>query len=108
MQLIAETVVELLNAGAGPAATPELMEKALDEAVISGQNVLYQLMQGESTLPGDWDYLTRFRHTDEQPEPDDEAIRRSLRRRQLVLQASAGGSWRLRAPLMARWLRLRA
>jgi hypothetical protein len=40
-----------------------------------------------------------------QPPPDDEALHRSLRRRLLVV--NEGTDWRLRVPLMQRWLRQR-
>jgi hypothetical protein len=105
LQLIAETVVDLLNSEAAPAVTRALRERALDRAVTSGHNVLSQLMQGESTLAGEWEYLSGFRERQEQPAPEDAAIRRSLRHRQIVREEN--GLWRLRVPLMARWLRLR-
>jgi hypothetical protein len=105
VQLIAETLVDLLNNDGAPQVTPELMERALDEAVVSGQNVLYQLMRGESLLPGEWEYLSTFRYTNEQAPSSDEAIRRSLLRRQVIRETA--GRWRLRVPLMGRWLRLR-
>ena len=69
------------------------------------RTVLRQLMRGKSELPGEWDYLARFRTRDEQPPPQDEAIFQSLRHRQLI--AEEGGMWRLRVPLMQRWLRER-
>ena len=46
-----------------------------------------------------------FRSVEEQAAPGDEAIRDSLVRRQLMQRT--GERWRLRVPLMARWLRLR-
>ena len=87
------------------AASPALLERALDSAVTSGHNVLSQLMQGESALPGEWEYLSVFREREEQPPPEDGGIRRSLLHRQIVREEN--GLWRLRVPLMARWLRLR-
>jgi len=105
LQLIAETVVDLLNRKGAPSVTPELMETALDEASSSGQNALFQLMHGECTLAGEWEYLSGFREAEEQNAPQDEAVRRSLLRRQLIRES--GGRWRLRVPLMGRWLRLR-
>jgi hypothetical protein len=105
VQLIAETVVDLLNYGGSPTVTPELMEEALDKAVTSGHNVLSQLMQGESQLPGEWEYLARFAEREEQGPPEDLAVQRSLKRRQIVRVQD--GVWRLRVPLMGRWLRLR-
>ena len=85
--------------------TSGLPERALDRAVVRGHTVLHQLMRGESTLPGEWDYLAAFRSRSTQPPPVDEAVVRSLRRRLLV--AEDDGEWRLRVPLMERWLRQR-
>jgi hypothetical protein len=102
VQLIAETIVDLLNDEGGAQVTSPLMERALDEAIVSGHNVLYELLHGESTLPGEWEYLYRFRNRETQSTPDDESIARSLRRR-LVIKEEAG-QWRLSVPLMSRWL----
>jgi hypothetical protein len=82
------------------------MESALDEAVISGQNALSRLMREESQVPGEWEYLTGLRTAEELPAPQDEAVRTSLLRRQIVVPGT-DGTWKLRAPLMGRWLRLR-
>lgn len=106
VQLIAETIVDLINYEEQAAAvTPELMEQALEKAVVRGHNVLYELLRRESALPGEWDYITGFRRAESQPPPADERIAFSLRRRMLVEEES--GLWRLRVPLMARWLRVR-
>jgi len=56
-------------------------------------------------LPGGWEYLSAFRQRELQPPPEDEKIYTSLRRRLLV--AEEAGEWRLRVPLMARWLKER-
>jgi AAA domain len=103
VQLIAETIVDLLNDESERQVTLPLIERALDQAVVSGYNVLYELLYRESTLPGEWEYLSTFLGRESQPLPDDKAIVRSLRRRLLVEEKA--GQWRLRVPLMARWLR---
>jgi hypothetical protein len=103
VQLIAETVVDLLNDEAGSQVTSPLLERALDRAILSGHNVLYELLRRESTLPGEWEYLSKFRIRDTHPLPDNESIVLSRRRRLLV--AEEGDQWRLRVPLMCRWLR---
>ena len=105
VQLIAETIVDILNDEAGKQVTSSLLERALDQAIVSGQNVLHELLYRESGLPGKWEYLSKFRVRETQPQPDDEAIVRSLRRRLLVEEESS--EWRLRVPLMSRWLRKR-
>lgn len=105
VQLIAQTIVDLLNAEGGRQVTAPLMERALDQAVFSGQNVLYELMRRESTLPQEWEYLYKFRSCETQPPPDNRAIAQSLSRRLLVEEEA--GEWHLRAPLMCRWLRKR-
>jgi hypothetical protein len=103
VQLVAATVVNLLNQGTQGNADDALLERALDVAVDEGRNVLRELMVVESRIPGEWDYLRGFRAHDTQPPPGDEAVHRSLRGRLLVVEES--GVWRLRVPLMQRWLR---
>ncbi len=105
VQLIAETIVDLLNLEEISQVTPDLFERALDKSIVRGQNVLYELMHRECTLPGEWEYLLNFRQTETQAPPQDEKIVASLRRRLLI--AESNGEWRLRVPLMARWLKLR-
>ena len=104
VQLIAETVVDLLNDEGRRQVDPGLFERALDEAIVRGHNVLYELMRRESFLPGEWEYLSAFRKQETQPPPEDEAMARSLRRRMLVTMDDEVGQWRLRVPLMRRWL----
>ncbi len=105
VQLIAETIVDVINDEDKRQVDDELFERALNKAIVSGHNVLYQLLRGESTLPGEWDYLSSFRTRETQPLPGEEALYVSLRRRLLMEEAS--GEWRLRVPLMARWLKMR-
>jgi len=105
VQLIAEAVVDLLNDEEARQVDADLLERALNQSIVRGHNVLYELMRRESTLPGEWEYLSAFRNHDSQPPPEDEAVYRSLRRRLLV--EVENGEWRLRVPLMARWLRER-
>lgn len=105
VQLIAETVVDLVNDAGGASVDGALVERALDRAVVRGNNVFLELLERESRLPGEWDYLRGFRRVEEQPVPEDEALDRSLRRRRLVVEED--GCYRLRVPLMGRWLRQR-
>jgi hypothetical protein len=104
VQLIAETIVDLLNDEGHRQVDGGLFERALDEAIIRGHNVLYELMHRESFLPGEWEYLSAFREQAAQAAPEDDAINRSLRRRMLVVEETTGGPLRLRVPLMRRWL----
>jgi hypothetical protein len=67
--------------------------------------VLRQLVYSESRLAGEWEYLKRFRTHDLQELPADEAAYQSLRRRLMVTEKD--GRWRMRVPLMQRWLRER-
>ncbi len=105
VQLAAETVVDLVNDAGRVRADAELLEESLDRAVVRGDVVFRELLDRESTLPGEWDYLRAFRRREAQPPPADEAVERSLRRRLLI--AEDGEHWRLRVPLMGRWLRQR-
>jgi hypothetical protein len=105
VQLIAETCIDLMNEGELRRVTPELMEKALDESVVRGHAVLYELMHRESQLAGEWEYLSGFKEQETQAAPEDAAVRRSLLRREVAMEE--GRVWRLRVPLMGRWLRRR-
>lgn len=105
VQLLAETVVDMCNDRGQPHANQVLLEQAIAKAIVAGDAVLRQLMQPEEAVPGEWAYLRSFRTCDAQPPPDDEVIYQALRRRLLV--AVEGGQWRLRVPLMQRWLRER-
>ena len=53
---------------------PPLLEHALDRAIVSGHNVLYELLRRESSLVGEWEYPSKFRSRETQPPPDDEAV----------------------------------
>lgn len=105
VQLVAETVVDLVNDVGSSSVDNALLERALDRAIVRGNNVFLELLERESRLSGEWDYLRGFRKVREQAVPGDEALDRSLRRRQLVFEQD--GLYRLRVPLMARWLRQR-
>ncbi len=105
VQLLAEGVVELVNLRGLRTASPALLDEAITKAVVRGDAVLRQLVRNESRLPGEWDFLSAFRRTEAQPPPTDEAVYTSLRRRLMVVEE--GGLWRMRVPLMQRWLRER-
>ena len=98
VQLIAETLVDLLNDEGRSQVDDELFERGLDEAIVRGHNVLYELMHRESTLKGEWEYLSAFRSQETQTRPDDEAVSRSLRRRLLIHEEGDQGPWSLRVP----------
>ncbi|NJL28549.1 MAG: ATP-binding protein [Thermoanaerobaculia bacterium] len=105
VQLVAETIVDLLNDAGQANVDHVLFERALDRAVVRGNNVFLELLEKESRLPGEHAYLRAFRTREEQPPPPDEAIGRSLRRRLMLIEE--GDRCRLRVPLMGRWLRQR-
>jgi hypothetical protein len=105
VQLVAGAAVDLVNEANVQSLDRAMLERAADQSILDGDTVLRQLMRGESELPGEWEYLAAFRRKDEQPPPPDESIFQSLRRRQLITEE--GGMWRLRVPLMQRWLRAR-
>ena len=105
VQLIAETCVDLVNEEGVARVDAGLFERALNKAIVRGHNVLYELLIRECTSDGELEYVSAFRRQETQPPPGDEAGYRSLRRRLLVEEDA--GRWRLRVPLMARWLRER-
>jgi len=102
VQLVAETCVDLLNDQAQSAVNATILEQAFEKSVVRGEAVFYELLRRESRLVGEWEYLERFQQWQMQSPPEDAAIARSLKRRELVLMD--GERWRLRVPLMRRWL----
>jgi len=106
VQLVAETVVDLVNEAGVPRVDDNLFDRALSVAIVRGENVFYELMRGESTLDGEWEYLCGFVGHDQQPPSADVAVRAALNRRQIV--RTDNNVCRLRVPMMARWLRERA
>ena len=105
VQLLAEGVVELVNLRGLDSATPEVLDEVIGKAVVRGEAMLRQLVRNECPSDAEWDYLRGFRSRDLQPIPQDEAIFQSLRRRWIVSEEA--GQWRMRVPLMQRWLRER-
>ena len=102
VQLVAETCIDLVNDESKPTVTPALLEKAFAKSIVRGEAVFHELLRRESRLPGEWEYVEAFSQVESQIEPADREIARSLRRRELV--EVEGGQWRLRVPLMRRWL----
>ncbi len=105
LQLIAETIVDLMNEEDTHHVDSNLIERALDKSIVSGHNVLYELIKRECIFHGEWEYLSAFRQKDVQPFPEDENVYNSIRRRLLIEEDN--GQWRLRVPLMKRWLQKR-
>jgi hypothetical protein len=103
VQLVGSCACELADEARRVTVDGPFLERVFDAAVSAGDSTLSHIMWRESTLEGEWDYLLRFRNTDAQPPPVDDSIARSLRHRLLVAEDSNG--WRLRVPLMRRWLR---
>lgn len=104
--LLAEICVNLVNQRNAEYVTDELFEAAVQKAVVQGDNVMIQLLQNESELPGEWEYLLGFKTQDSQALPEDAAILGSLQRRSLVRVDD--DQVRLRVPLMKLWMERRA
>lgn len=105
VHLLAETIVDLCNDREQSQVDANLLKNAPDKAIVAGDTVVRQLMPPEDATPAEWAYTRAFRARDTQPPPDNEAVYRALRRRLLVMEDQ--GQWRLRVPLMQRWLRER-
>jgi hypothetical protein len=103
VQLVAENTIEILNREEIRAVSPGIFDQALDRSVERGSMVLHELLLRECRHPGEREYIEGFLRSEEQAPPEDAAVRRSLRRREIIDES--GGQWRLAVPLMARWLR---
>lgn len=104
--LLAEICVNLVNQRNAEYVTEELFEEAVQKTVIQGDNVMIQLLQNESELPGEWEYLFGFKIQKMLPVPEDAAVFSSLQRRSLI--RIEDGQVRLRVPLMQLWMEKRA
>lgn len=102
VHLIAETVIALTNAEHATYVTADLLNRALDRAIVRGHDVVHELLYGDCSSSGEWNYLRGFRDKASQTAPQDNLIAQALLRRQLI--ATEGGRWRLRVPLLVRWL----
>ena len=102
VQLIAETAVDLANERGWQTLPSEAWEEVLDRAVVAGNNVLLHLVEKESRTEGERICLDGFAAHDIQEEQDRDTLRRLIRR---LLVVPCQGGWRLRVPLMGRWLR---
>jgi len=102
VQLVAECIVDIVNEESVEAVDERIFEDALERCLVRGHNVFHELLYSESTMVGEWDYLSRFRKRETQPEPPNKELSDSLRRRLLVRVED--GMLKLRVPLMRRWL----
>lgn len=105
VQLLAETAVDLCNDRERATVDVDLLEQAISKALTAGDTVLRHLLRGEAS-EAEWAYINGFRRHDTQAPPENVEVYRGLRRRLLVEEAE-GGAWRLRVPLLQRWLRAR-
>ena len=110
VQGVAKQVIALCNRAKVLRPSEEILDGALDEVLRSMDATLLQLLLGSESLQNTEKsaglYLRGFRTTDELPLPADDATRRLLERHELMTPPH-NGQWKLRVPLMLRWLRKR-
>ncbi|RJQ69172.1 MAG: hypothetical protein C4519_21980 [Desulfobacteraceae bacterium] len=107
VQLVAATIVDLCNTLGIDHCGLDVLEKALDKSVTSGDTVMAELMFYRSEeYPSAWPYLTGFRTQELQSPPADDGLRMLLKH-SLLIRETADGKWTLRVPMMADWLRNR-
>ena len=104
VQLIAETLTDVVNRTGQGVVDDKAFEAALDKAIVRGDAVFVELLRKECRSSAEWEYLAGFRTMDSQPAPPEDVLG-PLRRRWLL--EPNGELWRLRVPLMQRWLRKR-
>lgn len=102
VQLLAETAVDLANERGLPLVDKGMLSEVCDRAIVAGDAVLRQLVERECENKAEWQYLLGFRASEQQAPPTNDNVRRALRRRLLAVEED--GLWRLRVPLMRRWL----
>jgi len=79
------------------------LEQVAEEAVGYGDAVLRQLLRPEDGSDAEWRYLRRFRDHRSLPRPENSKVEQALLRRWMLVEEGEG--YRLRVPLMGRWLR---
>jgi len=104
VQLIAETLTDVVNRTGQDVVNEKLFEEALGKAIVRGDAVFVELLRKECRSSAEWEYIAGFRTKDAQPAPPEDVLG-PLRRRWLL--EPDGEMWRLRVPLMQRWLRVR-
>jgi hypothetical protein len=105
VQAAASNVVKICNEREVSETTPEIVEAGLVDTVKSARVTLSELMLETSREhPTAWAFLKEFRTVDVLPEPEEDGLRRTLKRHLLVEPAGAG-KVRLRFPIMRRWVR---
>jgi hypothetical protein len=103
VQLVAEHAISNLMSRGLWQVDDKILEVALAQAVTSGDTVLRELIIGECRDPAELEYVSEFRRHTVLPPPDNHVVRDALRQRLLIVEQEDG--WRLRVPLMQRWLR---
>ncbi len=110
VQGVAKQVITLCNRAKVLRPTDEILEGALDAVLDSMATTFQQLLLFSGSLQDTekraGEYLRGFRTADTLPLPTDGDIRRLLERHELMT-ATETGEWRLRVPLMLRWMRKR-
>jgi hypothetical protein len=105
VQLLAERAVEEVNRRTASAFNPDWRGAVLKRAVAEGAPVLRELLLGtqENRTEAERDYVAAFAHVEAQAAPADRAVRAHLLRREIISRGD-DGLWRLRVPLMRRWM----
>lgn len=103
VQLIAETVIDMLNDFSRTSVDKELFDYALYESLANGKNAFLNLVNEKSVLPGELEYLEGFRTKEILSLPEDKKVHASLLRRKLV--AAQEGCLEMRIPFIHRWIR---
>jgi hypothetical protein len=110
VQGVAKQVIALCNRAKVLRPSDEILEGALDSVLDSMATTFQQLLLFSGNLQDlerrAGEYLRGFRSADTLPLPTDGDIRRLLERHELMTMTESG-EWRLRVPLMLRWMRKR-
>ncbi|MEN8906141.1 MAG: hypothetical protein ABF289_09325, partial [Clostridiales bacterium] len=104
VQEVANKAIVFLNENNnGEVLNKDLLEMALEKVTESVYNNFNQLLNEESKIEGEWDYILNFSENKFQNKPSNYKIRESLKRRYIVDEVN--GKYKLKVPLMERWLK---
>lgn len=105
VQALAALAVTAANRRESRVFPLDAREQVIASVLRESRPVLSELLLGkqENRFDGEREYVAAFAHTDAQPPPDDPDVRRHLLRREIIARGE-DEQWRLRVPLMRRWL----
>jgi hypothetical protein len=106
---VAANAVRFCNDRQAKRVDGKILEDALAKTLVSAEAVFSQILRERSPkFPDAWEYLKGFRRNEQLPAPDDDELRKVLKRHLIVNEINGDEKLEMKIPLMRRWLIERA